>query len=111
MMPTTAARNSMKDRCNINRQVAGGSTDFGGPKEVGGRRVYSDLPCRGFETEETLTEDDHKVVGVATWKVRLPLDTEVKEGDTITGVADRDIEVLRSLKRRGHVLVLAREIA
>ena len=107
---TSAVRRSLKDRCTVYRHALSGINPFGGPKSSGFESVASNLPCRGFETTARFVEDDGKVVEVSVWKVRIPLGSDVRQGDVVTGVASRDLEVLTTPLRRNHILLTAREI-
>ena len=111
-MPTTAARNSMKDRCSVVRATVPRANPFGGPLPSGVETIYSSLPCRAWAATETLIEDGVKVADVAIWKLRLPVDADVQVRDVVNGVASSSLEVLTVIARRAsHIVVSAREVS
>ena len=95
--------NSMRQTATIRRPIHGELNPLRQPTP-GGASTF-DVPCRAWETTQHEVTADGKWFTLTGWKMRVPLDTDIKEEDRVVF----DDTLLRvetpPIKRRGHLLV------
>lgn len=84
-----SARQRMRQRATVERQMQVKRDDFGGRGTPDWREHLTELPCRIWQTSGREVTDGQKIVAVDDRRMIVPLDTDVTTRDRIATVTDR----------------------
>ncbi|MBS3927090.1 MAG: head-tail adaptor protein [Sphingomonadales bacterium] len=84
-----SARQRMRQRATVERQMQTNRDPFGGKGTPDWRPHIDDLPCFIWQTSGREATDGEKTVAVNDRRMIVPLDTDVTTLDRIASVTDR----------------------
>ena len=105
------ARRRMTHRCDTTRNVATGSIDSFTQAIRRRNPILREQACYWQSRTEVLIVDTEKVASVAVHLIILPLGTDIRAQDLITGVRDRrgnilysdNLRVVAAIPREDHI--------
>ncbi len=107
MIAASPVRASMMQTATIVRTLPGQLNLTGTPTP--GSEIYDTFSCSVWETRQRQVAGNGKFFTLSRWKMRVPLDADIREHDVVLLGDTRLLVVTPPLERRGHQLVTLRE--